>query len=225
MGLGARANGTLPPVALIPLKGLDHAKSRLGEVLSRGERAELALRLLAHVVGACQEAGLEVLVVSPDPTARAEAERLGARTLDDGGADLSGAVRLGLEQCAEAEAVVAIAADLPFVTGEDVRELLELAHPLVVAAAPDGTTNAVAARPPVGARAELRPGQRRAPRRAARPPARVSSRTSTPPTISPRGARRCRVTLLAGGVGGARFARGLVAAVDPAGGHDHRQRR
>ena len=30
MGLGARANGTLPAVAVIPLKGLDHAKSRLG---------------------------------------------------------------------------------------------------------------------------------------------------------------------------------------------------
>jgi 2-phospho-L-lactate/phosphoenolpyruvate guanylyltransferase len=148
MGLGARANDTLPPVALIPLKGLDHAKSRLGRVLSREERAELALRLLAHVVGACQDAGLEVWVVSPDATARAAAERLGARTLDDGGTDLSGAVRLGLEHLARAEAVVAIAADLPYVTGEDVRELLELARPLVVAAAPDGTTNAVAARPP-----------------------------------------------------------------------------
>jgi 2-phospho-L-lactate guanylyltransferase len=158
MGLGARANGTLPPVAVIPLKGLDHAKSRLGGVLSRAERAELALRLLAGVVGACHEAGLEVCVISPDPTARAEAERLGARTLDDGGADLSGAVRLGLEAFASAAAVVAIAADLPFVTAEDVRELLELAHPLAVAAALDGTTNAVAARPPSALTPSYGPG-------------------------------------------------------------------
>jgi 2-phospho-L-lactate guanylyltransferase len=158
MGLRARANGTLPPVAVIPLKGLDHAKSRLGGVLSRAERAELALRLLAGVIGACQEAELSVCVISPDPQARAEAARLGADTLDDGGADLTGAVRLGLERHAHAEAVVAIAADLPFVTADDVRELLDLARPLAVAPAPDGTTNAVAARPPSALRPSYGPG-------------------------------------------------------------------
>jgi 2-phospho-L-lactate/phosphoenolpyruvate guanylyltransferase len=158
MGLGARANGTLAPVAVIPLKGLDHAKSRLGAVLSRVERAELALQLLGGVVAACQEAGLPVCVISPDPKARAEAIRLGAETLDDGGVDLTGAVTLGLERYAAAEAVVAIAADLPYVTADDVRELLELAHPLAVAAAPDGTTNAAAARPPSALRPSYGPG-------------------------------------------------------------------
>jgi 2-phospho-L-lactate guanylyltransferase len=155
---GARANGTLPPVAVIPLKGLDHAKSRLGEVLSRDDRADLALRLLAGVVAACQEAGLLVCVVSPDPLARAEAVRLGAEALDDGGLDLSGAVALGLAHHADADAVVAIAADLPFVTAEDVRELLALAQPLAVAAALDGTTNAAAARPPSALRPSYGPG-------------------------------------------------------------------
>jgi 2-phospho-L-lactate guanylyltransferase len=158
MGLGSRANGTLPPVAVIPLKGLDHAKSRLGGVLSRAERAAVALQLLARVIAACQEADLAVCVISPDPQARAEAARLGAETLDDGGADLTGAVRLGLERYADAEAVVAIAADLPFVRAEDVRELLELARPLAVAPAPDGTTNAVAARPPSVLRPSYGPG-------------------------------------------------------------------
>src|ERR1700712_575764 len=104
MDRGTRAKGTLPPVAVIPLKGLDHAKSRLSGVLSRDERGELALALLARVVEACHEAGLEVCVVSPDGEARAAAERLGAHTLDDGGADLSGAVRLGLERHADAAA-------------------------------------------------------------------------------------------------------------------------
>lgn len=158
MGLRSRANGTLPPVALIPLKGLDHGKSRLGEVLSRGERAELVLQLLSGVISACQEAGLPVCVISPDPQARAEAQRLGAETLDDGGLDLSGAVALGLAHHAGAEAVVVIAADLPFVTADDVRELLERARPLVVAIAPDGTTNAAAARPPSALRPSYGPG-------------------------------------------------------------------
>jgi 2-phospho-L-lactate/phosphoenolpyruvate guanylyltransferase len=158
MGPGARANGTLPPVAVIPLKGLDHAKSRLGGVLTHAERADLALQLLAGVIGACQEADLAVWVVSPDRQARAEAARLGAETLDDGGVDLTGAVRLGLERHAHADAVVAIAADLPFVTADDVRELLELARPLAVAPAPDGTTNAAAARPPSALRPSYGPG-------------------------------------------------------------------
>jgi 2-phospho-L-lactate guanylyltransferase len=143
---------------LIPLKGLGHGKSRLGDVLSPAERADLVLRLLAGVVGACQEAGLSVCVISPDPQARAEAARLGADVLDDGGLDLTGSVSLGLERYADAEAVVAIAADLPFVTADDVRELLALAHPLVVAAAPDGTTNAAAARPPSALRPSYGPG-------------------------------------------------------------------
>ena len=56
------------------------------------------------------------------------------------------------------DAVVAIAADLPFVTAEDVRALLDLAHPLVVAAAPDGTTNAAAARPPSALTPSYGPG-------------------------------------------------------------------
>ena len=142
--------------------------------------------------------------------------RLGAETLDDGGLDLTGAVSLGLERYADAEAVVAIAADLPFVTADDVRELLDLARAARGRRRPRRHHERRGSASSFGPRPELRPGQRGAPRRAAG--------AHAPPREGHRHAGRSRVvarvpvrvTLLAGGVGGARFARGLVAAVDPA---------
>lgn len=135
-------------IALVPLKALDDAKSRLGEVLDAEARHELALRMLTRVVDACQGAGLEVAIVSSDPMAYVAARELGAAVVDDGGEDLTGSVRRGLAAHADAEAVVVIAADLPYVTTEDVEALLAAADPVAVAPSPDGRTNAVAARPP-----------------------------------------------------------------------------
>lgn len=135
-------------IALVPLKTLDDAKSRLGAVLDAEERHALALRMLTRVVDACQGAGLDVAIVSSDPMAYVAARELGADVIDDGGEDLTGSVRRGLAAHADADAVVVIAADLPYVTAEDVEALLAAARPLAVAPSPDGRTNAVAARPP-----------------------------------------------------------------------------
>lgn len=135
-------------IALVPLKSLDDAKSRLGDVLSAEARRDLALRLLTRVVGACQEAGLEVRLISGDPLAYLAARELGIDVIDDGGRDLTGSVAHALAQVAEADLVVVIAADLPYVTAEDVEALIAAADPLAVAPSADGRTNAVAARPP-----------------------------------------------------------------------------
>ncbi len=135
-------------IALVPLKSLDDAKSRLGDVLDAEARHDLALRMLTRVVDACQGAGLQVAIVSSDPMAYIAARELGASVVDDGGEDLTGSVRRGLAAHGDAEAVVVIAADLPYVTTEDVEALLAAAAPLAVAPSADGRTNAVAARPP-----------------------------------------------------------------------------
>ena len=124
------------------------------------------------------------------------------------------------------------------------RDLLALAGAvpdggLAVAAAADGTTNALALSHDEPLRAALRARQRRALRRA-RAVARSSTRrtSSTTSTRSPTstrlaraarpaharrvldalrlGARGVKVAVLSGGVGGARFLRGLVGVVDPA---------
>jgi 2-phospho-L-lactate guanylyltransferase len=135
-------------IALVPLKSLEDAKSRLGEVLDPDARHALALKLLTRVVDACQGAGLGVAIVSSDPMAYIAARELGADVVDDGGEDLTGSVRRGLAAYADAETVVVIAADLPYVTVEDVEALLDAADPLAVAPSSDGRTNAVAACPP-----------------------------------------------------------------------------
>ena len=104
--------------------------------------------MLFRSVDACQGAGLEVAIVSSDPLAYIAARELGTTVVDDGGEDLTGSVRRGLAAYPDAEAVVVIAADLPYVATEDVEVLLAAADPLAVAPSPDGRTNAVAARPP-----------------------------------------------------------------------------
>lgn len=135
-------------IALVPLKSLDDAKSRLGEVLDAEQRHALALQLLTRVIDACQGAGLEVAIVSSDPMAYIAARELGTVVVDDGGEDLTGSVQRGLAAYPEAETVVVIAADLPYVETSDIEALLAAADPLAIAPSPDGRTNAIAARPP-----------------------------------------------------------------------------
>jgi 2-phospho-L-lactate guanylyltransferase len=142
----AREQGWL---ALVPVKALPRGKSRLAAVLDEDARSDLVLFLLRRVVAACQEAGLEVCVVSP---------ALGADALDDGGRDLTASVGLALERHAQAVGVVVLAADLPNVTASDVLELIAHAKPLALVAAADGTTNAIAASPPAAFRPSYGPG-------------------------------------------------------------------
>jgi 2-phospho-L-lactate guanylyltransferase len=145
-------------LAVVPVKALPRAKSRLAGVLDGDARADLMLSLMRRVVGACLEAGLEVCVVSPDPEVHAAARALGADALDDGGRDLTGSVELALARHAHAPGVAVLAADLPDVTAADVRELIAHASPLAIAEAPDGTTNAIAASPPSAFRPSYGPG-------------------------------------------------------------------
>jgi 2-phospho-L-lactate guanylyltransferase len=145
-------------LALVPVKALPRGKSRLAEVLDEDARGDLVLFMLRRVVLACQEAGLEVCVVSPDAEVHGAARSLGADVLDDGGVDLSAGVQLALERHASLPGIVVMAADLPHVTAGDVRELVAHARPLALVAAADGTTNAVAASPPAAFRPSYGPG-------------------------------------------------------------------
>jgi 2-phospho-L-lactate/phosphoenolpyruvate guanylyltransferase len=145
-------------LALVPVKALPRGKSRLADVLDGDARADLMLCLLARVVGACLEAGLPVCVVSPDDEVHEAARALGADVLDDGGRDLTGSVALALASHAHATGIVVLAADLPDVTADDVRELVANALPLAIVAAADGTTNAIAACPPSAFRPSYGPG-------------------------------------------------------------------
>jgi 2-phospho-L-lactate guanylyltransferase len=149
-------------VAVIPIRSLSRAKSRLGEPLDAEERAELVLALLRRVVAAALDSDrLELaMVVSPDADLVTRSRELGAAALLQNGSGLNEALaqaRAALPSVATA--MLVLPADLAGVTTRAIDELLgaaEEAHraepvrPLV-ALAPDrhGTgTNALLVSPP-----------------------------------------------------------------------------
>lgn len=142
--------------ALIPIKGFDRGKSRLSEVLSPGERAQLARTLFEHVVQVLRDSPHidEIAAVSDSAEARGHAERLGLVALCDadgssGLADVVDAALLDLEQRG-ASSVLICMSDLPDLTVRDitsvVRELEEADVVLVPDLAQRGT-NLIAVRP------------------------------------------------------------------------------
>jgi 2-phospho-L-lactate/phosphoenolpyruvate guanylyltransferase len=129
--------------AIVPVKPLRRGKSRLAGLLSESERADLNSRLLAHTLDtltAIPEIE-NVLVISRDPAALALARDHGARTVQENGAPhlnvaLTRATIIAKQY--STRGVLIIPADLPLITAEDVRLMLErVKQPPVVVVAPD----------------------------------------------------------------------------------------
>jgi 2-phospho-L-lactate guanylyltransferase len=138
--------------AIVPVKPLRRGKSRLAGALSEDERTDLNRSLLQNTLKTLSELKEieEVLVISRDPQALTIARNYGARTVrEDGQPELNTALKRAtvVAQVYATGAVLILPADLPLITGEDVRALIERAgEPPVVVIAPDrhGTgTNAL----------------------------------------------------------------------------------
>jgi 2-phospho-L-lactate guanylyltransferase len=151
--------------AVVPVKTLDAAKSRLGLLLDAAERGRLALWLVGRVAGALTASGAvaATAVVSPDAAVLAWARAAGLVALHQQEGDLNDAVALGAAWAArlEAGALLVTLGDLPFLRAGEVRALvaqgtalaLQVAsgRPGTAVLAPDraGTgTNALFAAPP-----------------------------------------------------------------------------
>jgi 2-phospho-L-lactate guanylyltransferase len=144
--------------ALIPVKALSKAKSRLAAHLTPEQRANLVLDMLHHVVSMLKEsrAFSHVAVVSADTRVQVQAQTWGARVLPEEQAGhnpaLTAAAYSTMSQYPELDALLTISADLPFLSVADIYELIELSqkHPLILAPSQEGTgTNAVLASPPL----------------------------------------------------------------------------
>jgi 2-phospho-L-lactate guanylyltransferase len=142
---------------IIPVKPLKRAKSRLADVLSPEQRyafAESMLRQVLSVVAKTPQV-TGTLVISRDTKALAIARDMGAKTVQEGEAsDLNPALLRATEvvRMWRAQAILVLPADLPFITVDDVTEVINLSHeaPCVVAV-PDrynDGTNALLVRPP-----------------------------------------------------------------------------
>ena len=217
---------------VIPFRGA-HGKQRLDA--PNEVRAELGLAMLGDVVAAATVTG-RTLVVTDDEAGRTLAVELGAGLVADTRGGQAAAVAAALAELDEGTVLV-VNADLPCVVPHDLRTLAGAAElgAIGYVEAEDGTTNALAlpgkehfaplygggsaARFRDHADSDRRPGdllrdpeprgrcrhaRRPAPARAPRRPAHTGRDRPHAPAV--------KVVLLSGGVGGARFARGLVDA-------------
>jgi 2-phospho-L-lactate guanylyltransferase len=125
---------------VVPFRGAE-AKSRLEPVGPR--RAALARAMLADVVAACTAIG-PVWLVAPEPEAVAAAATHVADPRRGHGAAVAAGLNAAVASAAAAPYVV-VNADLPCVTPRDLLALVGATPPtgLAVAAAADGTTNAL----------------------------------------------------------------------------------
>lgn len=143
--------------AIVPVKPLRRAKSRLAGVLSAEERSALSRRLLAHtlsVLGRVPKIG-RVLVVSRDPQALAVARKMGAMSMTEPApGELNRALRRASRMATAqgATGVLVVPADLPMLDSTALEAVLARAEPPpVVIVAPDRRhrgTNALFLSPP-----------------------------------------------------------------------------
>jgi 2-phospho-L-lactate guanylyltransferase len=141
----------MPALIVVPAKPLARGKARLAGVLSTQERRTLILAMLSDVVCVAAATG-DVWVVCSDPDAARAAEENGARPVPDatpdGGLNTSLAAATAAAAAAGYEGVLLLASDLPCVSEDDVRFILD-AGPVAVAPSRDGTgTNALWRSPP-----------------------------------------------------------------------------
>ncbi len=140
---------------IVPHRGLEHAKTRLSGVLDPAQRADLAEKLLRHVLEEAVAAGPQVVVISPDPDLRWLVEAAGAGLTVQHGMGLNAGLAQAREEAIRdgIEVLGVLHGDLPALIAPDVTALLDGARGegQLVSLAPDtaGTgTNGLAMTPP-----------------------------------------------------------------------------
>ena len=142
--------------ALVPVKSLNEAKSRLALHLTPEQRAELMLDMLHHVLGTLQESEVfsHVAVVSADTYVLERAQIWGAKALIEEQAGHNPALTAAAdrERADGSDVLLTISADLPLLQADDIHSIIEQSkwHDVVLASSLDGTgTNALLTRPPL----------------------------------------------------------------------------
>jgi 2-phospho-L-lactate/phosphoenolpyruvate guanylyltransferase len=128
---------------LVPLKRID-PKSRLADELPLQERVRLMRGLLAGVVGAVREAGVERVTVVTGLALK------DYEVWNDRGLPWNDALAAAIEEVVTEPVVAIVSADLPSLRADEVEELLAATpeRGIAIARALDGGTNAVSMRPP-----------------------------------------------------------------------------
>ena len=123
--------------ALVPLRGLEDAKTRLGAELDAEERLELVVSMASRTLAAARDAhGLRgSVLVTADPEAARLATSFGARTLVQRLPGLNAAIReaRGVAVAAGATAVLVLPIDLPAIEPEAIDDVIDRVAEFVAA--------------------------------------------------------------------------------------------
>jgi 2-phospho-L-lactate guanylyltransferase len=137
--------------ALVPLKRLDYAKTRLATVLDPPARVRVMRALLAHTLEVVEAAPsvASVTLVSSAVEAPAIAAEHGVGHFDDRGLPWNDALAAAIAEAVTADAVAIVSADLPLLTTADVERFVGALteRGAVIARATDAGTNGVAMHP------------------------------------------------------------------------------
>lgn len=151
--------------ALIPVKSLTMAKSRLASSFSQLQRERLVLDMLHHILCVLFDSGLFeiVSVVSSDEKVLKRAYVWGAQAIVEEYHDHNHALHAAALKEIEkgATTLLTISADLPLLTTHEIRHFFEqsLQHDVVLAPSRDGTgTNAIVVHPPLAVPYVFGPG-------------------------------------------------------------------
>lgn len=122
---------------IIPIKPMEHPKSRLASVLSQEQRVELSRTLLGNIIKAILTASQEVqiAVISPSKSILKHAQMLGAVTLSDPGSrGYNEVIAFAAAHAwkAQADRILILPYDLPFISADDIQLLLNTDHPVVI---------------------------------------------------------------------------------------------
>jgi 2-phospho-L-lactate guanylyltransferase len=143
--------------AVVPVKPLNRAKSRLAAALSAEMREQLAVKMLHHTVKCLVDCSAVsgILVISRDTRALVIAREYGAKTVQESGApELNPALERASQVIASwnAQAALIIPADIPLLLPADLRELVQVGrYQQSVVVVPDrheSGTNSLLVRPP-----------------------------------------------------------------------------
>ena len=115
-------------VAVVPVKSLDRAKSRLAPFMPDAQRRRLVTGMLRRVICAARETGTEVWVLGADDSTRGVALEEGAKWRREEGADVNESLELVFEEVwAAGKPPLFLPGDLPFIQPEDIAGLISTA--------------------------------------------------------------------------------------------------
>jgi 2-phospho-L-lactate/phosphoenolpyruvate guanylyltransferase len=140
-----------PVVALVPLRSPGAGKTRLAAHLTIEQRAALSGAMLADVCAALAAAPVDRIVVAAGgPAAVAAAAALGLEVVADPSAcdGLDTALRVASGRLDRVGTSLVVTADLPRLAASDVRAVLAVDAPVVIAPTTDGGTGVLLRRPP-----------------------------------------------------------------------------